>query len=76
MSWSARIRQLHPWLSVIFTLFVLANFAVMPLGDEALGMMVGGATVLPLLLLLGTGLYLLVLPWTRRTSPGAVEGGT
>jgi hypothetical protein len=59
------MRQAHRWLSVLFTLFVLANFAVMPLGDEALGMAVGGVTLLPLLLLMITGLYLFVLPWRR-----------
>ena len=63
---SAKIRHLHRWISAAFTLAVLANFAVMPLGDEQLSMTVGGLTLIPLILLLLTGLYLLVLPFTRR----------
>lgn len=69
---SRTMRQAHRWLSALFTLFVLANFAVMPLGDEALGMAVGGLTLVPLLLLMITGLYLFVLPW-RRGAAGSDE---
>ena len=65
MSWSKRIRTFHRWVSVIFTLFVLANFAVMPLGNEPLGMAIGMATLIPLNLLLVSGLYLFVLPYTK-----------
>ena len=50
MSWSARTRSLHRWLSVIFTLAVMANFAVMPLGDDTLSTAVGGLTLVPLVL--------------------------
>jgi hypothetical protein len=59
-------RQLHRWICVIFTAAVLANVAVMPLGDETLGMAVGGLTLIPLVLLLVTGLYLFVLPYLPR----------
>ena len=62
---SRTLRQLHRWISAVFTLCVLANFAVMPLGDETLGMAVGSLTLLPLFLLLITGLYLFVLPYLR-----------
>jgi hypothetical protein len=68
MMWNKWIRQAHRWLSMIFTLAVLANFAVMPLGNEMLGMTVGGLTLIPLVLLLGTGLYLFVLPYLRRSA--------
>lgn len=59
-------RAVHRAVSVVFTLMVLANFAVMPLGDETLGMVVGGLTLVPLLVLLVTGAYLFVLPYLPR----------
>ena len=58
------IRQIHRWLSVIFTLCVIANFAVQ--GNEEVALIVGSATLLPLGLLLLTGLYLFVLPYAVR----------
>ncbi len=67
MSWTQRIRQLHRWLSLVFTLFVLANFGAMALGDENVGMIVGTLTLLPLVLLMATGIYLFVLPYARKT---------
>lgn len=60
------MRVVHRWVSAIFTLAVLANFAVMPLGNEQLGMAVGGLTLVPLLLLMITGLYLFALPYSGR----------
>jgi len=64
----ARIRTFHRWLSAAFTVMVLANFAVMPLGNDTLGMAVGAATLVPLFLLWGTGAYLLVRPWVGARS--------
>lgn len=61
---SKRIRQIHRWLSVVFTAAVLANLAVM--GREPIALWVGMATLLPLVLLLVTGLYLFVLPYASR----------
>lgn len=69
MSWNKRLRGFHRWLSVVFTLFVGANFAVMPLENEPLGMAVGGLTLIPLVLLMATGLYLFVLPYLGPRSP-------
>ncbi len=60
---NAWTRTLHRWLSMLFTLCVLANFAVMPIGNEQLGMAVGGFTLIPLILLMITGLYLFALPY-------------
>ncbi len=73
-----RMRQLHRWVSVIFTVFVLANFVVMPLGNEQLGMAVGGLTLLPLLVLMMTGLWLFALPYrspARASGAGLGAGG-
>ncbi|MCA9491489.1 MAG: hypothetical protein KC621_16270 [Myxococcales bacterium] len=65
MSWNARIRQIHRWTSIVFTLAVLANFVAMAVVPEAIW--VGMLTLLPLMLLLVSGLYLFVLPYLRRT---------
>ncbi|MCB9684581.1 MAG: hypothetical protein H6738_04715 [Alphaproteobacteria bacterium] len=64
MSWNARIRQIHRWTSIVFTLAVLANFVAMAVAPEAVW--VGMVTLLPLLFLLVSGLYLFVLPYTLR----------
>lgn len=67
MNWNASIRQIHRWLSVAFTVTVLANVVVLAKG--------GGATpppwvtyspLLPLAVLQLTGLYLFVLPYVTR----------
>ena len=69
MNWNRWIRQFHRWLSIAFTLFVIANFAVMGRGTIALW--VGTATLVPLALMLITGLYLFALPYMgkRRKAP-------
>jgi len=72
MTSGKRVRKAHRWVSVLFLLAVLANFAVMPLRDEALGAAVGGATLLPLGLLMVSGLFLLVAPYFGRTNPPKV----
>jgi hypothetical protein len=68
VNWNHGIRQIHRWLSIIFTLCVIANFVV--LGRETLALYVGLFTLLPLSLLLFTGLYLFVLPYTVRWRSG------
>ena len=65
------IRQIHRWLSIIFTVTVIANFVAMA---QANGGMpppwITYAPLLPLFLLLITGLYLFVLPYTARWRRG------
>jgi len=68
VNWNNSIRQIHRWLSIIFTICVIANFVV--LGRETLALYVGLFTLLPLALLLFTGLYLFVLPYTVRWRSG------
>jgi intracellular septation protein A len=58
------IRRTHRWTSIVFTLAVLANFAVM--GNAELGPWVGFATLLPLSLLLLSGLYLFAHPYLAK----------
>ena len=71
MSWSNAIRQIHRWLSIIFTVTVIANFV-------ALAVLHGGppppwvtySPLPPLTLLLFTGLYMFVLPYAARRRSG------
>jgi len=64
MKWNERTRQVHRWMSIAFTLAVLANFAVMGRGEIAVW--VGLLTLVPLAILLFSGLYLFVLPYAGR----------
>jgi hypothetical protein len=68
---SQLIRQTHRWVSIIFTLTVIANFVAIGMG--------GGtppppwityAPLLPLAVLLFSGLYLFVLPYSVRWRRG------
>ena len=74
MNWSRWIRQSHRWLSIAFTVAVLANFAV--LGKGQIALWVGLATLLPLALLLLTGLYLFVLPYAARRRESSMRGAS
>lgn len=59
-----RIRQTHRWLSMAFTLTVVANFAARTQGEPAAW--VTYSPLPPLALLMLTGLYLFVLPYATR----------
>jgi cellulose synthase/poly-beta-1,6-N-acetylglucosamine synthase-like glycosyltransferase len=72
MSGSKWIRQFHRWLSIAFTLAVIANLLVM--GREKIALYVGLFTLLPLALLLVTGLYLFALPYVGKARNGAGGG--
>ncbi len=63
MNWNRRVRQTHRWLSVAFTVTVVANFIVRAVGDSP--PWVTYSPLVPLFLLLFSGLYLFVLPYTR-----------
>ena len=63
------IRQTHRWLSIVFTLTVIANFVV--LGMKKQIDIVTYSPLLPLALLMFTGLSLFALPYmTKRASRG------
>lgn len=64
MNWSIWIRQSHRWLSIAFTLAVVANFVAMTQGPPP--DYVTYSPLLPLFLLLFSGLYLFVLPYAAR----------
>jgi hypothetical protein len=65
MSMSRLIRQTHRWLSIAFTLTVIANFVAMTQGPPPAW--VTYSPLIPLALLLFSGLYLFVLPYATRS---------
>ncbi|MCS6760740.1 MAG: hypothetical protein MO846_01040 [Candidatus Devosia symbiotica] len=75
MGWNKWIRQNHRWLSIIFTTTVIANLVAMALGESPA--LVVYAPLLPLFLLLCSGLYMFVLPyvtgWRDRRHAGVAE---
>jgi hypothetical protein len=70
LSWSKGIRQLHRWLSIAFTVAVIANFIALARGGGMPPPWVTYAPLLPLALLLFSGLYLFVLPHATRWRGG------
>jgi cellulose synthase/poly-beta-1,6-N-acetylglucosamine synthase-like glycosyltransferase len=64
MSWNTVVRQTHRWLSIAFTVTVVANFAAMTRGQPPAW--ITYSPLLPLALLLFSGLYLFVLPYAAR----------
>jgi uncharacterized protein (DUF58 family) len=58
------IRQSHRWLSVAFTVAVIAN--TIALVKDARAVWIGLLALFPLLLLLASGLYLFALPYVKR----------
>ena len=68
MNWNSWIRQIHRWLSIIFTLTVVANFIAMGIGAPPSWIVY--SPLLPLFLLLFTGLYMFVLPYAAKRRGG------
>ena len=65
MNWNQWIRQIHRWLSIAFTAAVIAN--VVALIQDQQAVWVGLLALLPLALLMLTGLYLFVLPYAANS---------
>jgi uncharacterized BrkB/YihY/UPF0761 family membrane protein len=63
------LRQIHRWLSIVFTVTVIANFVALGLGEPP-PFWVVYSPLLPLFLLLFTGLYLFVLPHATKWRSG------
>ena len=68
MNWNKWIRQIHRWMSIAFTVTVIANIVVITMsqGKEQPPAWVTYSPLLPLFLLLFTGLYLFVLPYAGK----------
>jgi Flp pilus assembly protein protease CpaA len=58
------IRQIHRWLSIVFTLAVIANIVAMVQQVEAAW--IGFLALVPLIPMLITGLYLFALPYLGK----------
>ncbi|MEU5566736.1 hypothetical protein [Micromonospora musae] len=74
MNWSKSIRQTHRWLSMAFTVTVVVAFVAV--AQEEPAARVFYAPLLPLVLLLLSGLYLFLLPYVakRRSIRRTVAG--
>jgi hypothetical protein len=64
MNWNHWIRQTHRWLSIAFTITVIANFVAMSQGTPPAW--ITYSPLLPLALLLFSGLYMFFLPYVVR----------
>jgi hypothetical protein len=62
--WNKWIRQIHRWLSLAFTLAVIANIAAMGMAEPAVW--IGLLALVPLIPLLVTGLYMFAQPYVAR----------
>ena len=71
MSFNAWVRRIHRWLSIAFTLAVIANIAAMVAGAQILW--IGFLALAPLIPLLATGLYLFALPYLSGRNAAAVR---
>ncbi|MFZ6681615.1 hypothetical protein [Undibacterium sp. Tian12W] len=66
MNLSDWIRQSHRWLSIVFTLTVIANFAARAIGQGEPSSWITYAPLPPLFLMLFSGLYMFALPYTSK----------
>ena len=73
MNWNKWIRQIHRWLSIAFTVTVIANFVAMGVGEPPAWVVY--SPLLPLFLLMFSGLYMFALPYLSRRSSEHTAGG-
>ncbi|WP_205245610.1 hypothetical protein [Devosia naphthalenivorans] len=73
MNLNAFIRLFHRWMSIVFTLTVIATFIA--LAQPTPIVWVSYLPLLPLALLAVTGLYLFGLPYVTRWRRGRATGG-
>jgi hypothetical protein len=67
LNWSKWIRQVHRWLSIAFTVTVIANIVALSTGEGQPPDWITYSPLLPLALLMVTGLYMFVLPYLARS---------
>ncbi|MCY1031902.1 hypothetical protein OV207_10585 [Corallococcus sp. BB11-1] len=67
-TWNHWIRLFHRWLSIAFTVAVIANVVAMARGSTVVW--VGFLALIPLAMLLFSGLYLFVLPYAHKWRSG------
>jgi hypothetical protein len=74
LNWNTWIRQIHRWLSIAFTVAVIVNIVALVQQKEP-ALWVGLLALLPLVLLLLSGLYLFALPYATRWRGGLRTDG-
>ena len=67
------VRQVHRWLSIAFTVTVIANFVALGLGEPPLWVVY--SPLVPLFLLLFSGLYMFVLHYATEWRSARRTGG-
>jgi hypothetical protein len=70
LNWNILIRQIHRWVSIAFTVTVIANFVALARGGGMPPPWITYSPLFPLALLLSTGLYLFVLPYALKRRRG------
>ena len=70
MNWNSFVRQTHRWVSIAFVVTVIANFVALAQGGGTPPPWITYSPLLPLALLMLTGLYLFVLPYATRWRRG------
>jgi hypothetical protein len=71
MSLSNGIRQTHRWLSIVFTLTVIANFVALGVGKgQQPPPWITYSPLPPLFLMMITGLYMFALPYLNKSRGG------
>lgn len=63
------IRQFHRWTSIVFVLTIIVTSIALAQAEPIVW--VSYIPLIPLFLLLGTGLYMFVLPYLQRRRSGA-----
>jgi hypothetical protein len=67
LNWNAWIRQIHRWLSIAFTVTVIANFVALAKSGGAMPPpWLTYSPLFPLAVLMLTGLYMFVLPHATK----------
>jgi ABC-type polysaccharide/polyol phosphate export permease len=74
LNWNIWVRQIHRWLSIIFTATVIVIFFILGVGKEP-AYWLYFLPLPPLFLLMFTGLYMFALPYATKWRSGRNTGG-
>jgi len=64
MNWNTWVRQGHRWISIVFTVTVIANFVALGLGEPPAWVVF--SPLFPLFVLILSGLYMFALPYAAQ----------
>jgi hypothetical protein len=71
VNWNVFVRQAHRWVSIVFTLTVIANFVALAQSKGAAPpSWITYSPLLPLAILMFSGLYLFLLPYLAKRRAG------